>query len=144
MDRREEFSVQREGYVDVVAGIVLHEGKAFGAERSYGDYEGFWEYPGGKVEPHESFTEALVREFQEELEVALCPEDLTYLETFYHEYPQIKISLHLYLIEGPLADPVLHVHHQARWFGASDINTVKWLESTHQINQALVERGIIT
>lgn len=37
------------------------------------DQPGLWEFPGGKIEPHESLFECIVREIQEELDCQIEP-----------------------------------------------------------------------
>ena len=56
----------------VVAAIILREGADAGrqvlsTQRGYGDWKGWWEFPGGKVEPGELPEAALEREIREEL-----------------------------------------------------------------------------
>lgn len=51
-----------------MAGILRREGKVLLACRPEGDsLAGYWEFPGGKVEPGETDAEALIREMEEEL-----------------------------------------------------------------------------
>ena len=33
----------------VVAAVIRNEGKIFATARGYGDYKGWWEFPGGKI-----------------------------------------------------------------------------------------------
>jgi 8-oxo-dGTP diphosphatase len=62
--------------VEVAAAVLLREGEHGGefllAQRPEGKvYAGYWEFPGGKVEPGETLREALVRELQEELDITV-------------------------------------------------------------------------
>lgn len=53
-----------------VAGVVIRSNQVFLARRiAGGSIGGKWEFPGGKIEPGESDSAALVREFEEELGV---------------------------------------------------------------------------
>ena len=57
----------------VVAGVLLnHQGEYLLSSRPEGKpYAGYWEFAGGKVEPSESETDALKREFAEELGITI-------------------------------------------------------------------------
>ena len=62
--------------VEVAAAILLRKGENgteyLLAQRPEGKvYAGYWEFPGGKVEPAETMREALIREIQEELGVTI-------------------------------------------------------------------------
>jgi 8-oxo-dGTP diphosphatase len=58
--------------MDVVAGVIVRQGRFLAARRSPSMSEpGFWEFPGGKVEPQETLGQALVRELEEELSIAI-------------------------------------------------------------------------
>lgn len=55
--------------IEVVAAILHHNGRYFATQRGYGEFEGWWEFPGGKIESGETPEQALQREIQEELGV---------------------------------------------------------------------------
>ena len=59
--------------VQVVAAVISRaDGAILMAQRPPGKvYEGYWEFPGGKIEPHESLEEALARELHEELGITV-------------------------------------------------------------------------
>ena len=62
--------------VEVVAAVLMRDGangrEYLLAQRPEGKvYAGYWEFPGGKVEPGETLSEALIREIQEELAVTI-------------------------------------------------------------------------
>lgn len=58
--------------MDVVAAILRDHDKVFIAKRSSRmQNSGYWEFPGGKVEPGETLAQALVRELDEEVSIAV-------------------------------------------------------------------------
>lgn len=58
------------GTLLVVAGVFVREGRLLLARRPAGRaWAGLWEFPGGKVEDGETPEDALVREWQEEMDV---------------------------------------------------------------------------
>ena len=58
--------------IDVVAAVIVRQGRFLAARRSLSMSEpGFWEFPGGKVETGETLGQALFRELEEELSIAL-------------------------------------------------------------------------
>ena len=64
--------------IEVVAAVIHDaEGRFLLAQRPPGKaYEGYWEFPGGKVEPGETAAQAIAREIHEELGItvdAACP-----------------------------------------------------------------------
>ncbi|MBG0790079.1 MAG: (deoxy)nucleoside triphosphate pyrophosphohydrolase [Desulfovibrionaceae bacterium] len=83
--------------LEVVAGIVWQDGEYLAVERPEGArMAGWWEFPGGKIEPGESREDALVREFQEELGVT--PVDFTYWRDLEHAYEEFVVRLHFFHI----------------------------------------------
>ena len=57
--------------IEVTAAIIIKDGKVFATQRGYGDWKGWWEFPGGKMEPGETPQEALRREILEELDAEI-------------------------------------------------------------------------
>ena len=53
--------------IKVVAAVIRDNEKIFATARGYGEFKGWWEFPGGKIEGGETPQEALVREIEEEL-----------------------------------------------------------------------------
>lgn len=81
--------------VDVVAGLLVRDGKALVTQRPHSAPRGGqWEFPGGKVDPGESPQNALCRELREELGIRTRVGKKWASRR--HDYPEISIHLHLY------------------------------------------------
>ena len=60
--------------IQVVAAVIERDGNILITRRPKGAHlAGFWEFPGGKPEPGESYEAALIREVREELGVDYTP-----------------------------------------------------------------------
>ena len=57
--------------IKVVAEVIREGDRIFSTQRGYGEFKGGWEFPGGKVEAHETPQEALKREIMEELDTEI-------------------------------------------------------------------------
>lgn len=80
--------------VDVAVGILLQpEGAFLLTSRPVGKvYEGYWEFPGGKLEVGETVEQALRRELQEELGLTIGAAELW--KTQMVDYPHALVRLH--------------------------------------------------
>ena len=76
--------------IEVVAAIIIHEGKLFATQRGYGEWKDWWEFPGGKIEEGESPEEALCREIREELGCEIAVGEL--LTTIEYASPAIPYT----------------------------------------------------
>lgn len=110
--------------VNVVAGAIVSAGRLFATQRGYGDWAGWWEFPGGKIEPGETPDEALRRELREELALEVrVGEEVTRVE---YDYPKFHLSMRLYLCT-PEGEPTLKEHSAARWLSKDELEAVRWL-----------------
>lgn len=111
--------------INVVAAVIMNEGKVFATQRGYGEFKDGWEFPGGKVEAGESPEEALRREIREELEVEVNVGDL--IDTIEYEYPAFHLSMKCYACTIAGGSPHLLEHEAARWLYADQLDSVAWL-----------------
>ncbi len=113
----------------VVGAALIHDGRVLAARRSApSDVAGGWEFPGGKVEPGESDSEAVVRECQEELGVTVVAgrrigEDVP-LKPGY-----VLRVLAARLVDGAGEPQPLEDHDVLRWLGADELDEVAWLDA---------------
>ncbi len=107
--------------IDVVAALIVKEGKILIAKRSTGDENvyGKWEFPGGKVEPGESETAAIEREIKEEFELEIKAEE--YLTNNVCEYPTKIVNLKLYKCNYVSGDFNLHDHSEYKYVEANKL-----------------------
>ncbi|WP_413581312.1 (deoxy)nucleoside triphosphate pyrophosphohydrolase [Bdellovibrio sp. HCB288] len=82
---------------------------------------GFWEFPGGKVEPGESPEQALRREIDEELGIQISVGDLVGELDF--DYPSKTIRLRVYEATTTDSQLTLSEHDALKWLKAAEIVT---------------------
>ena len=118
--------------IEVVAAIIHDaEGRVFATQRGYGEWEGWWEFPGGKMEAGESPEEALQREIWEELETRIVIERL--VTTVEWDYPKFHLKMHCYWCHVESGSLILKEHEAARWLAKDELESVKWLPADLQI-----------
>lgn len=121
--------------VNVVAAVIMRDDCVLATQRGYGEFEGGWEFPGGKVEVGESPEEAIVREIAEELAARISIE--RYLCTVEYDYPTFHLSMRSYLCRF-LGDRFeLLEHHAARWLNLECLDEVEWLPADIEVVEAL-------
>ena len=125
----------------VVGALIVKDKRVLATQRGYGDYAGWWEFPGGKVEPGEAPETALIREIKEELGADILVG--RYFDTTEYDYPKFHLSMRCYLCSLNSAGFSLNEHSAALWLGRSEIYSVKWLGADIPILESLIARGII-
>ena len=143
--------------IEVVAAIIHdEEGRIFATQRGYGDWQDFWEFPGGKMEPGESPEEALKREIWEELETRIVIERL--VKTIEYDYPKLAygracsrsedskqalvstrstaafhLTMHCFLCRIESGNLTLKEHEAARCLNKDEFNSVNWLPADKEV-----------
>ena len=118
-------------HIEVVAAVIYKDGEIFATQRGYGEFEGMWEFPGGKIEPGESCEVALVREFQEELGVDVEVGEL--ICTTEYDYPSFHLTMHCFLCSVAPGKIELREHISARWLTKDTLNDVNWLPADLEV-----------
>lgn len=127
--------------IEVVAAIIIRDGKIFATQRGYGEWKGWWEFPGGKIEPGECPQEALVREIREELDAEIKVGEL--LETVEWDYPDFHLKMHCFICSLVSESVHLNEHEAAAWLTRETLRSVKWLPADEGI-LAKMEFNIVT
>ena len=118
--------------IKVVAAII-HDGenRILATQRGYGEWKGWWEFPGGKVESDETHEDALIREIKEELSANIRVERI--LNTVESDYPTFHLSMRCYLCTLQSATLNLNEHIDARWVTESEIDCIRWLPADIEV-----------
>ncbi len=116
--------------IHVVAAIIVKGNKIMIAKRNYGEFNGLYEFPGGKVEPGETKEEALKREIREELEVDIAI-DRFFMKATY-DYPTFHLDMDCYLCHLLDENIVLNDHSEMKWIDHND-ESIEWLPADLQI-----------
>lgn len=122
--------------IEVVAAIIIRDGKLFATQRGYGEWKDWWEFPGGKIEPEESQEDALKREIREELATEI--EVGTLLSTVEYDYPKFHLTMHCYLCTIISGELLLLEHEDARWLTTDELDSVKWLPADKDVIEKLI------
>jgi 8-oxo-dGTP diphosphatase len=105
---------------------------------SHTPYGGYWEFPGGKLEPGESPSAAAERECLEELGVRVRIE--AELPALVHRYEHATVRLHPCV--GAMVDPDAEVRHLGvsahRWVGLDELPWLEFLPANVRLITRLV------
>lgn len=103
------------GIVRVAAAVILRPGgEVLLAQRPRGKaYEGYWEFPGGKLEPGESPRAALDRELREELGIIVVRASPWLIQRYV--YPHAHVELHFFRVFEWRGEPHGHDNQAFAW-----------------------------
>jgi 8-oxo-dGTP diphosphatase len=101
--------------VDVAVGVLIRVDGAFLlTSRPPGKvYEGYWEFPGGKLETGETVLQALKRELHEELGIDV--QTATAWKTELVDYPHALVRLNFYKVTAWSGDFQMREKQQFSW-----------------------------
>ena len=89
----------------VSAAVIRRGDEILATLRSHGEYRGYWEFPGGKIEEGETPQEALKREIMEELDTEITVGKL--IDTIEYDYPTFHLSMDCFWCEVVKGELVL-------------------------------------
>jgi len=124
--------------IRVAVGILRRDGNVLVAERPVGKpYAGYWEFPGGKIEPDESGLEALTRELHEELGIEVISAKPWF--EYEHRYPDNTVILEMWLVDQFSGEPHSKENQTLRWVNYSEMKALRLLEGNWPIMTRLIE-----
>ncbi len=113
--------------VPVVVGVVSRDGRLLISERPEGKpYPGYWEFPGGKIEPNEDGLMALVRELHEEIGIEVTSARHCF-DHVYH-YPDRTVHLAVWIVDAFNGEPSSLENQKLRWSTFSEMQQLNLLD----------------
>lgn len=128
-----------EDYIHVVAAVIWEQNarkRFLIAQRQQGKHlQGYWEFPGGKLEVGESPRQALRRELQEE--VNILPTKVSPYMCVYYRYPERNILLDTWMVEEYRGDIAPGEQQLLRWIDVSQANDYRFPPADIPIIEAI-------
>jgi 8-oxo-dGTP diphosphatase len=112
----------------VCAALIDKDGRVLVNLRPKGKVmAGFWEFPGGKVEPHETPENALIRELEEELGINTWNSCLAPLTFASHKYKEFHLLMPLYVCRKWVGIIKPRENQELKWYYPNQLMNVKML-----------------
>ncbi len=123
--------------IRVAVGVIRRaDGRVLLAQRPAGKaMAGYWEFPGGKIEPGETPRDALARELHEELFIDIGNAQPWITRTFH--YPHAVAHLELFRVTEWQGEPHGRENQQLSWQDPERITIEPLLPANHGIMNAL-------
>ena len=100
-----------------------------------GLHGGFWEFPGGKIEPGETIEACIKREIMEELGIVI--EVGASLMTIEHDYTKFTVTLCVYNCRYVSGEPQTLECDEIRWVTLDELDQFTFPKANEQIIAAL-------
>lgn len=105
--------------IDVVAAVIVKDGRVLVGQRLCDEHDGLWEFPGGKIEEGESPEVSLRRELHEELGITVDV-DLFICESIWDSGSKvIRLLAYLVRFDGEVTGST--AHHQVKWVDSAEL-----------------------
>ena len=99
-----------------------------------GPLDGYFEFPGGKIEPGENSQIAGARELLEEVEIKIKPEQLRMFQIVNHDYEHVRVCLYFHLL---VADENQSGWQRGQWHDVATMPTEKLLAANIPVVEKL-------
>jgi 8-oxo-dGTP diphosphatase len=124
----------------VAVALIDADGRVLIGRRQQGKHlGGYWEFPGGKVDPGERPEEALIRELREELGITVKEACLAPLTFASHAYPDFHLLMPLYVCRRWDGFVTAREDQPLKWVRARDLRTYPMPPADAPLIPALID-----
>lgn len=128
--------------IEVAAGIIWRGGRFLAAQRPTDKpLEGYWEFPGGKLEKGESPAEALARELAEELGIGV--RECRFWQSLEHSYAErgFRVRLYFFHVTAFSGEPCPAEGQNLRWVTPAEAPELGFLPADAGVLEQLWAEG---
>ncbi len=129
---------------EIAAAIVLLGRTVLVQTRPQGrSYEGWWEFPGGKLEPGEDAAACAVRECREELGLDVTVREPLHVQRWDDPVTPLRVTFLLCEPRDPAAARAAarpREGQQLRWAGPADLTRLRFLPANAEVLELLARR----
>lgn len=111
--------------IEVSAAAIQKGNKILITKRNGGEFDGMWEFPGGKIKTNETREAAVIREIKEELKVDIDPTQ--FLTTIEYEYPNFHLTMHVFICRLIKGNITLTEHSDYMWVTKDTLKDIYWI-----------------
>ena len=123
--------------IRVAAAVIRDGNRIFATQKGYGNYRGWWEFPGGKIEDGETPQQALKREIEEELDTEIEVGEL--IASVEYDYPEFHLFMDCFWCTVVSGNLTLKEAEDAKWLSKEDLMSVKWLPADMEVLEIISE-----
>lgn len=125
-------------HIQVAVGVIIKNDLFFVCRRQAHQHQGNkWEFPGGKLDQGESAEDALKRELAEEVGISITTSE--HLMEIEHNYPDKKVSLHVYIVSDFAGEPYGAEGQESAWFHFNSLKNLDFPEANQNIIEKLAQ-----
>lgn len=123
--------------VHVAVAVIERNGQILVTQRHPDSHQGgYWEFPGGKLEPGETLNKALCREIREELALAV-EEHIAFMQVE-HDYGDKRVLLDVHRVTHFSGEPKPCEGQPMQWVALSELPTLEFPAANRPIVEKLL------
>ena len=121
--------------IEVSAAVIYRGDEVLVTARGYGEYKGYYEFPGGKLEKGESPENCLIREIKEEMNAEIIIDK--FLTTITYDYDKFRLVMHVFMCKLKDDKYELLEHLDAKYVNKTELKKVNFLPADFQLINAI-------